>query len=53
MPLDLPVSIEQLEAAAEKYGTPLQLYDEAAIRANVRVRISASIYDRHSPMETL
>jgi len=32
----LPLSAERLEELAEEYGTPFQLYDEAAIRQNAR-----------------
>jgi diaminopimelate decarboxylase len=41
MPLPVPVSTAQLEALAEQYGTPYQLYDEAAIRANCRGLVTA------------
>jgi hypothetical protein len=36
MPGDLPVSLGRLEELAAKYGTPLQLYDEHAMRANAK-----------------
>jgi len=36
MPVDLPIKADRLEALCEKYGTPLQLYDEALLRANVK-----------------
>jgi diaminopimelate decarboxylase len=36
MPLPCPVSPSELEELAEKHGTPFQLYDEGAMRANVR-----------------
>jgi D-serine deaminase-like pyridoxal phosphate-dependent protein len=36
MPLPLPVPPAQLEALASEHGTPLQLYDEAGLRANAR-----------------
>jgi len=36
MPLPVPVDTPRLEALAEKYGTPLQLYDGDAMRDNVR-----------------
>jgi len=32
----LPFSNEQIEAIAQKYGTPFHIYDEKAIRDNVR-----------------
>lgn len=40
MPLPLPVSASRLDELAEKYGTPLQLYDGDAIRANARELIN-------------
>ncbi len=33
---NLPFSNEQIEAIAQKYGTPFHIYDEKAIRDNVR-----------------
>jgi len=36
MPVDLPVAVDRLEALCEKYGTPLQIYDEKLLRDNVR-----------------
>ena len=40
MPRPVPLSSAQLEHLATKYGTPYQLYDEGAIRANARSLIS-------------
>jgi len=37
----IPLSREQLEAIAQEYPTPFHIYDEAAIRANVRRLIKA------------
>lgn len=34
MPLPLPVTRERLDVLCKKHGTPLQLYDEDAIRSN-------------------
>jgi len=36
MPLPVPVSVERLEELAEKYGTPLQLYDGDAMVQNAQ-----------------
>lgn len=36
MPRELPVSLGRLEELVGKYGTPLQLYDEHAMRANAK-----------------
>lgn len=41
MPLPLPLSLQRLDALAENYGTPLQLYDEQMIRKNARRLLSA------------
>uniref|UniRef100_A0AAV1U1S4 Orn/DAP/Arg decarboxylase 2 N-terminal domain-containing protein n=1 Tax=Peronospora matthiolae TaxID=2874970 RepID=A0AAV1U1S4_9STRA len=42
MPLPLPTSaLQRLDALAETYGTPLQLYDEQLIRENARRLLSA------------
>lgn len=41
MPKPLPLSSEELDALAEQHGTPLQLYDEAGIRAQTRGMIDA------------
>ncbi|ETI46291.1 diaminopimelate decarboxylase [Phytophthora nicotianae CJ01A1] len=42
MPLPLPTSaLQRLDALAETYGTPLQLYDEQLIRDNARRLLSA------------
>uniref|UniRef100_M4BSZ3 Diaminopimelate decarboxylase n=1 Tax=Hyaloperonospora arabidopsidis (strain Emoy2) TaxID=559515 RepID=M4BSZ3_HYAAE len=42
MPLPLPTSaLQRLDALAEIYGTPLQLYDEQLIRENARRLLSA------------
>ena len=32
----MPLSAAELESLAQTYGTPFQLYDEEAIRQNVR-----------------
>ena len=32
----VPLSLSRLEQLAETYGTPYQMYDEQAIRANAR-----------------
>ncbi len=37
----LPLSPEKMRALAEQFGTPFHLYDEAAIRANVREFLAA------------
>jgi diaminopimelate decarboxylase len=36
MPRPLPLGVKELERLVERFGTPLQVYDEAGIRANVR-----------------
>jgi len=41
MPLPVPLSLEELEAVAATHGTPFQLYDEGAIRANIRELLAA------------
>ena len=37
----VPLTLDQLERTADMFGTPFQLYDEGAIRANARALISA------------
>jgi diaminopimelate decarboxylase len=37
----LPVACDRMEAIAQEYGTPFHLYDEAAIRENVRSFLKA------------
>lgn len=41
MPLPCPLGVDELEDVAKVYGTPFQLYDETAMRANVRGLISS------------
>ena len=41
MPLRSPLPLAKLEALAALHGTPFQLYDEGAIRANARGLIAA------------
>lgn len=47
MPLPVPLSLEKLEAVAEQYGTPYQLYDEKQIRSNCRNLIAS--FSKHFP----
>lgn len=48
MPLSLRPSTEQkLEQLAEKYGTPLQIYDEQLIRENARKLLAT--FRKHFP----
>lgn len=41
MPRELGLKLEELEELAQKYGTPLQIYDEKMIRENARQLLSA------------
>ncbi|CAK9040652.1 Protein TabA, partial [Durusdinium trenchii] len=41
MPLPLPVSPERLKELADKYGTPLQLYDEKLMVENAKALLEA------------
>ena len=43
----VPLTLPQLERAAARFGTPFQLYDEGAIRANARALIAA--FTAHFP----
>lgn len=47
MPLPPPLPLAQLEALAQQYGTPYQLYDEAAIRRNCRALLAE--FSKHFP----
>jgi len=47
MPKPLPVTTEELEDLVSRHGTPLQLYDEDGIRAQVRGLISS--FEGHFP----
>jgi diaminopimelate decarboxylase len=44
MPRELPISVGRLEELASKYGTPLQLYDEHAMRANAKYLFQVRTY---------
>ena len=43
----VPVTLPQLEAIAKEHGTPFQLYDEGAIRANAKALIAS--FTEHFP----
>merc|ERR1711935_660703 len=38
---ECPLNAEQLQAVAEEYGTPYQLYDEQQIRSNLKALLGA------------